>query len=129
MDIEIDKSTERRTFAPKSECNKLDTFANIAASLIRIETKVDDLSDEMKTMVKLEQQVLAQNKDIERMTKQLDDLRDQNRILSDRLLELRSNFENQKAISTKSISNYERICWGVATIISVILGKYFFGIG
>ena len=125
MDIEIDKSTERRTFAPKSECNKLDTFANIAASLIRIETKVDDLSDEMKTMVKLEQQVLAQNKDIERMTKQLDDLRDQNRILSDRMLELRSNFESQ----SKSISTFERIIWAGVTVVGIIGGKYFFGIG
>ena len=125
MDIEIDKSTERRTFAPKSECNKLDTFANIAASLIRIETKVDDLSDEMKTMVKLEQQVLAQNKDIERMTKQLDDLRDQNRILSDRMLALRSNFESH----SKSISTFERIIWAGVTVVGIIGGKYFFGIG
>ena len=128
--MDIDKSTdttrgERRIFAPKTECNKLDTFANIAASLVRIETKVDDLSEEMKTMVKLEQQVLAQNKDIERMTKQLDDLRDQNRILSDRMLELRSNFESQ----SKSISSFERLVWAGATVVAVIAGKYFFGIG
>lgn len=107
------------------KCTKMDTFANIATSLVRIESKVDDLSEEMRTMIKLEQQVLTQSKDLERMEKQVEDLRAQNQQLSDRLLDLRSNFENQK----QSIGTIERIGWAAATVIAVLIGKYMFGIG
>jgi peptidoglycan hydrolase CwlO-like protein len=76
-------------------------------------------------MIKLEQQVLMQSKDLERMQKQVEDLRAQNQELSDRLLELRSNFENQK----QSIGTIERVGWATATGIAVLIGKYMFGIG
>jgi SMC interacting uncharacterized protein involved in chromosome segregation len=105
--------------AKKSECNKLDTFANIATSLVRIEAKVDDLSDEMRTMIKLEQQVLTQSKDIERLNTMIEELRKQNKELSDRLLELRSNFENQK----QSIGMIERIGWAIATCAAIVIGN------
>ena len=109
--------TERRT---KDSCLKLDTFQNIAVTLERIEEKVDELSNEMRTMIKLEQQVLSQSKDIERLSKTVDELRDQNKALSDRILELRSNFENQK----QSIGVIERVGWAVATCIAIVAGKY-----
>jgi archaellum component FlaC len=120
--MEIDKLNERRI---KSECSKLDTFQNINSALDRIEEKVDGLSSEMRVMIKLEQQQITHSKDIERLSKTVDDLRDQNRILSDRMLELRSNFESQ----SKSIGTFERIIWAGATVIGVIGGKYFFNIG
>jgi predicted nucleic acid-binding Zn-ribbon protein len=122
MKMELDKEVminERRANPPEYKCTKLDTFQSIAVTLQRIESKVDDLSDEMRTMIKLEQQVLTQSKDIERLNKQLDDLQHQNKALSDRILELRSNFESQK----QSISVYERIGWAVATCVAIVIGK------
>ena len=116
MEITKEIAMERRA---KKECLKLDTFSNISEALDRIEEKVDDLSEEMRIMIKLEQQVLAQSKDIERLNKQLDDLQSQNKILSDRLLELRSNFESQK----QSIGMIERIGWAIATCAAIIIGK------
>lgn len=104
----------------KESCLKLDTFQNIAITLERIEEKVDELSNEMRTMIKLEQQVLSQSKDIERLSKTVDDLRSQNKELSDRMLELRSNFETQK----QSISSIERIGWAIATCAAIAGGKY-----
>jgi len=111
--------TERRSNPPEYKCTKIDTFQSISVTLQRIESKVDDLSDEMRTMIKLEQQVLTQSKDIERLNKQLDELHNQNKILSDRILELRSNFESQK----QSISVYERIGWAVATCVAIVIGN------
>jgi chromosome segregation ATPase len=110
---------ERRANPTDYKCTKLDTFQSIAVTLQRIESKVDDLSDEMRTMIKLEQQVLTQSKDIERLNKQLDELHNQNKVLSDRLLELRSNFESQK----QSISVYERIGWALATCAAIVVGN------
>lgn len=116
---------ERRNPPPKGECTKMDTFQNISNSLDRIENKVDDLADEMKMMIKLEQQVLTQSKDIERINVVVDSLRQENKDLSNRLLELRSNFENQK----QTIGTFERVAWAVATCGAILVGKYLFGIG
>ena len=124
--MEVDKEMyERRTPPPKGDCTKLDTFQSIANSLNRIESKVDDLADEMKMMIKLEQQVLTQSKDIERINVVVDTLRAENKDLSSRLLELRSNFESQK----QTIGNFERVAWAAATCCAVVAGKYIFGIG
>jgi predicted RNase H-like nuclease (RuvC/YqgF family) len=117
--MDFNKDSERRATPPKSDCSKLDTFANIASTLHRIEVKVDDLSEEMRVMIKLEQQVLNQSKDIERLNTMIEELRKQNKELSDRLLELRSNFENQK----QSISMIERIGWAAGTVVAIIIGK------
>ena len=103
---------------PKEACGKLDTFANISTSLIRIESKVDNLSDEMRVMIKLEQQVLTQSKDIDRINGTTEELKKD-------VSQLRSSFEMQK----QSISNFERIVWAGATVIAVLIGKYMFGIG
>jgi predicted RNase H-like nuclease (RuvC/YqgF family) len=116
MDITKDTVIERRA---KDQCLKLDTFANIASTLDRIESKVDDLSEEMRVMIKMEQQLLTQSKDIERLNTMIEDLRKQNQELSNRLLELRSNFENQK----QSISMIERIGWAAGTIVAIIVGN------
>lgn len=119
MDLNKEAVIERRVNPPEYKCTKLDTFQSIAVTLQRIESKVDDLSDEMRTMIKLEQQVLTQSKDIERLNKQLDELHNQNKILSDRILELRSNFESQK----QSIGMYERVGWAVATCVAIVIGN------
>ena len=124
--MDISKEKQLKGLVPvKYECTKLDTFANINQSLVEIKCKLDDLTEEMRTMIKLEQQVLMQSKDLERLQKQVEDLREQDQILSDRLLELRSNSENQK----QSIGTIERMGWAAATVVAVLIGKYMFGIG
>jgi chromosome segregation ATPase len=125
MEMDKEMYERRATPPPKGECTKLDTFQSISNSLDRIENKVDDLADEMKMMIKLEQQVLTQSKDIERISVVVDSLRAENKDLSNRLLELRSNFESQK----QTIGNFERIIWAAATVIAILVGKYVFGIG
>lgn len=117
---DFNKESETIDRRIKNQCLKLDTFQNIAVTLERIEEKVDELSNEMRTMIKLEQQVLSQSKDIERLSKTVDELRDQNKALSDRILELRSNFETQK----QSIGSMERVGWAAATAAAIVLGKY-----
>lgn len=111
---------ERRRNPMKTECLKLDTFASINQSLQKIEAKIDDLSEEMRTMIKLETQVIQQNKDIERLNITVDNLVAKNQELSQRLLELRSNFESQK----QSIGTVERIIWAAATCVAIVIGKY-----
>ena len=116
-----ESTIERRTFPFKNECLKLDTFAAIKDSLERIDEKLDCISEEMRTMIKLETQVIQQNKDIERLTITVESLRNQNQELSQRMLELRNHFENQK----KSLGNIERVAWAVATCAAIVIGKYF----
>ena len=111
---------ERRQFTMKQECLKLDTFSSINQSLQKIEVKLDDISEEMRTMVRLEERVINQNSEISRMNLIVDTLRVSNAELSSRMLELRSNFESQK----KSISTFERIIWAGATCAAIVAGKY-----
>jgi uncharacterized coiled-coil protein SlyX len=110
---------DRRMPVPK-ECLKLDTFASINQSLQKIETKLDDISEEMRTMVRLEERVINQNSELTRLNAIVDSLRLNNSELSARMLDLRSNFESQK----KSIGTFERIVWAAATGIAIIAGKY-----
>ena len=120
--MEIKEGYDRRakpvTITPKEMCGKLDTFENISTSLVRIEEKVDDLNDEMRVIIKIEQQVLTQSKEIDRINHCTEELKKD-------VSQLRSSFEIQK----QSISNFERIVWAGATIIAVLIGKYIFGIG
>lgn len=119
VDLQKDESTFERRQATEYRCTKMDTFSNINQSLTEIKCKLDDLSEEMRTMIKLEQQVLTQSKDIERLNKTIEHLKDSNQILSDRLLELRSNFESQK----QSLGTVERVGWAVATCVAIVIGK------
>ena len=119
MDLQKQETTFERRQAAEYRCTKMDTFSNINQSLTEIKLKLDDLSEEMRTMIKLEQQVLTQSKDIERLNLMIDELRKNNTMLSDRLLELRSNFETQK----QSLGTVERVGWAVATCIAIIIGN------
>jgi predicted nucleic acid-binding Zn-ribbon protein len=123
--IDLDNKDRRSAPPPKGECSKLDTFANIGETLKRLETKIDGLSKEMQAMIRLEQQVLEQSKDIEYIHNAINDLRKEKQAISERLTVLQKDHESQ----SKSLGNYERIAWAVATILSVIAGKYLFGIG
>jgi hypothetical protein len=121
---QLDKNesiVEHRQFSIKQECLKIDTFSSINQSLQKIETKLDDIGEEMRTMVRLEERLINQNNEIARMNTIVDVLRVSNTELSARMLELRSNFESQK----KSISTFERIIWAVATCAAIVAGKYF----
>lgn len=116
---------ESRMTANKGECNKLDAFTNIGETLRRLEIKIDGLAKEMQNMIRLEQQVLEQSKDIEFIHNAINDLRKEKQIISERLTALQKDHESQ----SKSMGNYERIIWAAATVIAVVAGKYLFGIG
>ena len=120
MDIQKEEATFERRQSSEYRCTKMDTFNNINQNLVEIKCKLEDLSEEMRTMIKLEQQVITQSKDIERLNLMIDELRKNNQMLSDRLLELRSNFETQK----QSIGSIERVGWAVATCVAIVGGKY-----
>ena len=124
MNTEKEIVVDRRMPLPK-ECNKLDTFANIGATLTRLEFKIDALTSRMETMIKLEHQVLEQSKDIECIYQTINDLRKEKEAIALQLKALQKDFEAQ----SKSISNYERILWAAGTVIAVLVGKYLFGIG
>ena len=125
--MEMDKEMyERRVVPPpKGECSKIDTFVNISDALKRLESKIDGLAKDMQGMIRLEQQLLEQSKDIEYIHNSISDLRKEKEALSLRLTTLQKDHEAQ----SKSISNYERIIWAVATCGAIIVGKYVFGIG
>lgn len=120
---DLDKSDQSQFYGErriKNQCLKLDTFAAINQSLQKIEEKLDGITEEMRTMVRLEERVINQNSEIARMNTIVDTLRVSNAELSSRMLELRSNFESQK----KSISTFERIIWAGATCAAIVAGKY-----
>jgi hypothetical protein len=117
--VEPTTSQERRHPSVPYPCSKLDTFETIRDSLTEIKDKIEEIRLDMVTMIKLEHQVSTHAKDVERLSMSIDALRTENQTLNHRMLELRSNFENQKA----SLGTIERIGWAVATGAAIIIGK------
>ena len=81
MDIQKEEATFERRQSSEYRCTKMDTFNNINQNLVEIKCKLEDLSEEMRTMIKLEQQVITQSKDIERLNLMIDELRKNNQML------------------------------------------------
>ena len=115
----------------KTECSKLDVFANINLTLGRIEEKMEDkiqvlheridkVIDGMNSMIRLEQQMLAQSKDIDDLEKLIDELRQKKVSLEIRFTELQAKFDSHRA----SIGQYERVGWMVIAGIGSLAGAY-----
>ena len=113
------------------DCGKLDTFANLTDTLKRLEDKMDDMtrtlheridkiSDGMNNMVRLEQQLLEQSKDIVSLEKLIEALREKKIELERKVLLLQNSFDAHKA----NVGKYERVGWMVVTGVGSIAGAF-----